>query len=104
VKDHLKTRGQAVLNDVAGGRPIVPAVLSGVTLALTEARDFFSWKEAATSTPAAGVASTATSTTVPATAPATVQTTIDQTTATAPGGDTVAQIYSYLHNLAASVP
>ncbi len=104
VKDHLKTRGQAVLKDVAGGRPIIPAVLSGVTLALTEARDFFSWKEAATNTPTTGAANTATSATVPVTAPTAVQTTIDQTTANPPSNDTVAQIYTYLHNLAASVP
>jgi chitosanase len=105
VKDHLKTRGQAVLKDVAGGRPIIPAVLSGVTLALTEARDFFSWKEAATTTTAQGSSNAATPAAVPAVpdvVPAAVPNGADQTAAAAP--DTVHQVFAYLHNLAASVP
>ncbi len=96
VKDHLQARGQAVLKDVTHGRPLVPAVLSGLTLAFTEARDFFSWNQAASSTPPTQLPT--------ATAPSTVQTTIDQTTAAPPANDTLAQAYAYLHNFAASVP
>ena len=74
-------------------------MLSGLTLAFTEARDFFSWKQAASSTPAQTATDATTST-----LPTTVQTTVDQTTAAPPAGDTLAQAYAYLHNLAVSVP
>jgi hypothetical protein len=116
LKGNLKVRGQAVLKDIAGGRPIVPAVLSGVTLAFTEARDFFSWREASTATPAAPEGSSPTTTPPEATAPppdTTTATPPDVTAATppAPTGqtttatqDTLTQIYDYLHHLSASVP
>ena len=104
VKDHLKAGGQKLISDVAGGRPIIPAVLSGVTLAFTEARDFFSWKEAATTTATQGSSIAATPATVPA-APDAVQavapSSADQTVA-AP--DTASQVFAYLHNIAASIP
>jgi chitosanase len=111
LRDRLAVRGQAVLKDIAGGRPVIPAVLSGVTLLFTEARDFFSWKEAQTTTPAASTTSApADTTTAPApavtdttAAPATVPTTVDHTTS-APSNDTLAQAYDYVHKIAASIP
>ena len=104
LRDGLATRGKAVIKDIAGGRPIVPAVLSGVTLLFTEARDFFSWREAQTATPTTAAPDTATAPAIETTAPATVPTTVDQTTATPPSDDTLAQAYDYIHKIAASIP
>ena len=87
LKDQLKGRGRAVLKDISGGRPMVPAVLSGVTLAFTEARDFFSWREASTATPAVPEGSTATPTAQPPT-DATVTTPPDSTTTSPPDATT----------------
>jgi len=107
LRDRLQVRGKAVLKDISGGRPIIPAVASGVTLLLTEARDFFSWREAGKSTPTQTPTDTSAPATTPAvepTAPATVPTTIDQTAPAPPSDDILAQAYDNVHKIAASIP
>lgn len=107
VRGHVAAQGKAVLKDIAGGRPIIPAVVSGVTLLFTETRDFFSWKEAQTATPSEPTTETPIASSAPVpetTAPATVPTTVDHTTPAAPSDDTIAQIYTYVHKFAAWIP
>jgi chitosanase len=108
IRERLAARGQAVIKDIAGGRPIIPAVASGVTLLFTETRDFFSWKEAQTTTPATTAPAETTTATAPpvpetTTTPTTVPTTVDHTTP-APSNDTLTQAYDYVHKIAASIP
>lgn len=104
LRDRLQVRGKAVLKDIAGGRPIIPAVLSGVTLLVTETRDFFSWKEATPTAPAGPAAEPpAVTPTGDLPAPAAVPTAVDQPPAP-PSDDILAQAYDYVHKLAVSLP
>ena len=109
VRDRVAVQGKAVIKDIAAGRPIIATVLSGATLLVTEGRDFFSWKEAQTTTPttAQGSPETVTAPTTPVTAPTApvnAPAPVDQTTAPAPSSDTLAQVYDYIHKIAASIP
>jgi chitosanase len=98
IDDFLKSQSPAVTtNIVSYGRPIIAAILSLITLAFTEGRDFLSWTKSTGNAPAA----------TPATVPSVVHpvsqiSNFDQAMAAA--RDYGSQAWVELHNVAATIP